>query len=141
VGDGTKTENERLGPKVNPDQTGEQGSRVDYPRRTLSKEEYAAEFTAVRDRKIQTSSYNRERKTSSVSDRESENSDAGHLAGVAGIVLGVLALFMWTIVLGPIAAILGYYAYSQDKRKTGAWGLALGAIAIISYFVLIPFVR
>ncbi|WP_238996461.1 DUF5353 domain-containing protein [Paenibacillus pinistramenti] len=130
-------------PKVNPDKTGEQGTRVDYPRRTLSNEEYAAEFAAVRDRKIQASALNRQETQSEEagSSAAGTGAEAGQIAGVAAIVLGVLALFMWTIVLGPVAAILGYYAYSQDKRTIGAWGMALGLIATLSYFVLIPFVR
>ncbi|WP_237691077.1 DUF5353 domain-containing protein [Paenibacillus caui] len=121
-------------PKMDPDHTGEQGTRIDYPRRTLSREEYATEFDAVRDRKVQEN-----RDTDRTNDDNTVNT--GRVAGIAGIVLGVLALFMWTIVLGPVAAVLGYYAYSQDSRTVGAWGLALGVIATLSYFVLIPFVR
>lgn len=124
-------------PKINPDHTGDQtgehdqGRRVDYPRRTLSHEEYAAEFDSIRDRKVMANH----------SMEESNVGGAGRVVGIIGIVLGVLALFMWTIVLGPIAAVLGYLAYSQGTRTMGAWGLALGIVATLSYFVLIPFVR
>lgn len=117
-------------PKMDPDHTGEQGNRIDYPRKTLSREEYAAEFDAIRDRKMNVHNYS-----------ENTAGSAGRVLGIIGIVLGVLSLFIWTVVLGPIAAVLGYLAYSQDRRTMGAWGMALGIIATISYFVLIPFVR
>ncbi|GGA20606.1 DUF4190 domain-containing protein [Paenibacillus physcomitrellae] len=140
-----RDDDHRLRPRVNPDHTGDQGTRIDYPRRSLNNEEYAAEFAAVRERKLQTSTHNREANVNQpreqARDQEDSDTGAGQIAGVAGIVLGVLALFMWTIVLGPIAAVLGYYAYSQGKRRVGAWGLALGLLATLSYFVLMPFVR
>ena len=126
-------------PKIDPDCTGEQGKRlerrIDYPRRTLSREEYAAEFDAIRERKLQISRPGR------VKTRADTEDSSGTIAGIAGVVLGILALFMWTIVLGPLAAVLGYYAYSQEKTTTGSWGLALGIIATLSYFILMPFVR
>ncbi|ANS75142.1 hypothetical protein AWM70_11455 [Paenibacillus yonginensis] len=139
-----RDDDHRLGPRVNPDHTGDQGTRIDYPRKSLTNEEYAAEFAAVRERKLQ-ATHSREGQQTQTreysGEKEDSRTDAGQIAGVAGIVLGVLALFMWTIVLGPVAAVLGYYAYSQGKRKTGAWGLALGLLATLSYFVLMPFVR
>lgn len=126
-------EEQKTAPKVEPDRTGEQGTRVDYPRRTLTHEEYAAEFDTIRGQKMQ-----EQRSSQSAAD---SSADSGRIVGVIGIVLGVLALFMWTIVLGPVSAVLGYFAYSQGKRTLGAWGLALGVIATLSYFILIPFVR
>ncbi|AWB45391.1 hypothetical protein DCC85_14960 [Paenibacillus sp. CAA11] len=128
--------------------------RVDYPRKT-DHEEYAAEIapsnrtTNVRplDRRvIVDKSVVPIRKYSDRTDKSSAQTaagekDAGKTAGYIGVGLGVLSLFMWSIVLGPIAAVLGFYAYNQGKRTSGAWALTLGIISTISYFVLIPFTR
>ncbi|MFM9280710.1 hypothetical protein [Paenibacillus jiagnxiensis] len=100
--------------------------RVDYPRRD-HQEEYAAEVAPVKP----------------VEDRREvrETGTMGNTAGYAGIALGILALFMWSIVLGPIAAILGIYSFFNGKRTLGGWAIGLGLVATISYFVFIPFVR
>ncbi|WP_346657628.1 hypothetical protein [Paenibacillus sp. YPG26] len=71
----------------------------------------------------------------------STESTSGQTAGYVGVALGIASLFIWSIILGPIAAILGFYAYSQGKRTSGAWAAGLGIIATLSYFVLIPFTR
>ncbi|MFB5266182.1 hypothetical protein ACE41H_05200 [Paenibacillus enshidis] len=100
--------------------------RVDYPRKD-HREEYAAEVAPIRpaeDRK-----------------EAQESGTKGKTAGYAGIALGILALFMWSIVLGPIAAILGFYSLANGKRTLGGWAIGLGLVATISYFVFIPFVR
>jgi hypothetical protein len=104
--------------------------RVDYPRKDHH-EEYAAEVAPgrpVEDR------------------REAEGTGTGtgtigNTVGYIGLALGILALFMWSIVLGPIAAILGIYSFFNGKRTLGGWAIGLGLVATISYFAFIPFVR
>jgi len=113
--------------------------RVDYPRlENDHKEEYAEEYAAEvapGPSRI-------------LDDTRGEDVDAdilesrtGQLVGYVGLAFGVVSLFMWSIVLGPVAAIMGYYAFSQGNKATGGWSMALGILATISYFVLMPFVR
>ncbi|MHA0855815.1 hypothetical protein [Paenibacillus sp. CMAA1364] len=110
-------------------------NRADYPRLVSNhKEEYAAEVasTPVRMRDIPKS-----RDT----DVEDFDRSTGNLAGYVGLALGLVSLFMWSIVLGPISIMMGYYAYFQGKKVTGTWAMGLGVLATISYLVLIPLGR
>ena len=107
--------------------------RRDYPRRDNHEEEYAAEVAPPRAGRYEVNQEEDE-------ERETTKSN-GRTAGYVGLALGIASLFMWSIVLGPIAAVTGYYAYSQGSRVWGAWGMGLGILATISYFVLIPFAR
>jgi hypothetical protein len=110
--------------------------RADYPRLTHNhKEEYAAEVAPTPIHARNVSTQNKDVDAEEMDDR------TGQLAGYVGLALGVLSLFMWSIVLGPIAAIVGYYAYSQGKKATGGWSMGLGILATLSYFFLGPFGR
>ncbi|MNO45930.1 hypothetical protein D3C76_362090 [compost metagenome] len=119
--------------------------RIDYPRRT-HQEEYAAEVMPLktartRDDREEVSRTNREileRPDAARSDVE--EGTAGSTVGYIGVGLGIASLFIWSIVLGPIAAIMGFYAYSQGRKASGAWAIGLGIVATLSYFI-IPFTR
>lgn len=107
-------------------------NRVDFPRLNHNQEEeYAAEVAPLPIRGGR----------SEVAVDEDVDSKAGSMAGYIGLALGIASLFMWSIVLGPIAAVTGYYAFSKGRRTMGAWSMGLGILATISYFVLIPFAR
>ncbi|OAB34222.1 hypothetical protein PGLA_23815 [Paenibacillus glacialis] len=108
--------------------------RVDYPRLNHDHneefgEEYAAEIAPAPSG------------ISNDDDADIMESRTGQMAGYVGLAFGVISLFMWSIVLGPVAAIIGYYAFSQGNKATGGWSMALGILATISYFVLMPFTR
>ncbi|MDT3426533.1 hypothetical protein J2Z22_002059 [Paenibacillus forsythiae] len=108
--------------------------RVDYPRKAPEhREEYASEISPPSIRS-DTPDGSGER----VGDREGE---AGKTTGYAGLALGIASLFIWPIILGPVAAVLGYYAYTQGRKTAGGWALGLGIVATLSYFVMIPFAR
>ncbi len=114
--------------------------RVDYPRKT-HQEEYAAEvvpMNTVADRRIE----RRDPDNTKQAERsESGTGTAGKTVGYVGVGVGIASLFMWSIILGPLAAVMGIYAYSQGQKTSGAWAIGLGVVATLSYFVLIPFTR
>lgn len=107
-------------------------SRVDYPRKD-HQEEFAAEVAPP----VGTGLHTR----SSVEHEDERDASTGRVAGYVGLVLGIVSLFMWSVILGPVAAVIGFYAYSQGRKTLGAWSIGLGILATISYFVLIPFAR
>lgn len=74
-------------------------------------------------------------------DEQHVKSQTGRISGYIGLAAGIAALFMWSIVLGPIAAVLGFFAYVNGNKTTGIWSIGLGALATLSYFAFIPFVR
>ncbi|WP_340025176.1 hypothetical protein MHI24_08340 [Paenibacillus sp. FSL K6-1096] len=111
-------------------------SRVDYPRRDRShSEEYAAEITPVRGEVISS------REDGEVHTRDSVKEAEDRTIGYIGLGFGVVSLFVWSIIMGPIAVVLGYYAYAKGQKTAGAWSMGLGIISALSYFVLIPFAR
>lgn len=112
-------------------------SRTDYPRVAHEEhnEEYAAEFAPTR------ADFTETERQDIGSDNGVKELEAGKTVGYIGVGLGIASLFMWSIILGPIAAVLGFYAYSQGRKTSGAWAAGLGIVATLSYFVLIPFTR
>ncbi|AKG35722.1 hypothetical protein [Paenibacillus durus] len=108
--------------------------RVDYPRKSPEhREEYASEISPLPVRSDSPDG-SKER----TADREG---DADKTAGYAGLVLGIASLFIWPVILGPSAAVLGYYAYNKGRKTAGGWAIGLGIVATLSYFVMIPFAR
>ena len=55
-------------------------------------------------------------------DEDKADVSTGRTVGYVGLVLGIASLFMWSVILGPIAAVVGYYAYSKGKAKRQAPG-------------------
>lgn len=108
--------------------------RVDYPRRDRAhNEEYAAEISPL---PMQGTADNR---TSTGADSQVD-SGSKRLGGIA-LALGVISLFIWSIILGPSATIMGFYAYSRGQKTAGAWAMGLGIVSTLSYFIIIPFAR
>ncbi|ETT56703.1 MULTISPECIES: hypothetical protein [unclassified Paenibacillus] len=113
-------------------------SRVDYPRRDRShNEEYAAELSPLPSQLQSTMERSGEAQRTTGGVSEGEDKRIGYI----GLGFGVVSLFIWSIILGPIAAVLGYYAYARGQKSAGAWSMGLGIVSTLSYFVLIPFAR
>lgn len=107
--------------------------RIDYPRRDRERtEEYAEEISPMSVRVP-----NRSR---DVSD-QAKPMAGGKTMGYVGLAFGIASLFMWSAILGPVAAVIGYFAYGRGQKTTGAWAMGLGIVAALSYFVMIPFAR
>ncbi|WP_025693349.1 hypothetical protein [Paenibacillus zanthoxyli] len=110
--------------------------RVDYPRKAPEhREEYASEISPLPVR-----SASPEGSEERATDRD-RGGEADKTAGYAGLVLGIASLFIWPVILGPSAAVLGYYAYNKGRKTAGGWAIGLGIVATLSYFVMIPFGR
>ncbi|AHV98413.1 hypothetical protein [Paenibacillus sabinae] len=108
--------------------------RVDYPRKAPEhREEYAAEVSPL---PVRTNSA-----AGSVARPADKEGEAYKTVGYVGLALGIASLFIWPIILGPSAAVLGYYAYNNGRKTAGAWAIGLGIVATLSYFVMIPFTR
>lgn len=122
--------------------------RVDYPRKADRQhlEEYAAEVTpagtysgnVIGEGRIERAEIDAH---AADSHEPVQASQSGRTVGYVGVGLGIAALFMWSIILGPLAAVMGFYAYSQGHKTSGAWGIGLGIVSTLSYFVLMPFTR
>lgn len=58
--------------------------------------------------------------------------------GTYGLICGILGLFIFGIILGPLALYFGYKAKSLDKSQ-GTGGIILGIIDILLWVVVIVF--
>jgi len=110
--------------------------RVDYPRLDREhREEYAAEVSPL-------PVYASHRAGGKAEAGEPEKAMSGsRTMGYVGLAFGIASLFMWSIILGPVAAVMGYFAYVRGQKTTGAWAMGLGIVSALSYFVMIPFAR
>ncbi|MGV9255576.1 DUF4190 domain-containing protein [Streptomyces sp. NPDC003697] len=73
--------------------------------------------------------------SSNVSSRSRTNGLA-----VASLVCGIIGLFLFNIVLGPIAIVLGFVGLRQASAKGGGGmakaGIVLGIVDLVLFFVL-----
>lgn len=67
-----------------------------------------------------------------------ETAGAGRALGWAALLFAVVSLFIWPLLMGATAAVLGYIAYRQGARSLGVWAMTLGIIAAAAYFILSP---
>ncbi|MBW7473684.1 hypothetical protein K0T92_02865 [Paenibacillus oenotherae] len=63
---------------------------------------------------------------------------AGVAVGWAGLIIAALSWFVWPVLLGITAAVLGFIAFRQGSRGLGTWSITLGLIAAAAYLILIP---
>ncbi|WP_379161174.1 hypothetical protein [Paenibacillus sp. sgz5001063] len=110
--------------------------RIDYPRRDRNlNEEYAAEISPL------PAHVHRGLIKGTEAKKEDGTNTDSRTTGYVGLGFGIVSLFVWSIILGPIAAVLGYYAYAKGQKTAGAWAMGLGIVSTLSYFIMIPFAR
>ena len=49
---------------------------------------------------------------------------------IAGLVCGLLGLFLFPVVLGPLALVFGLVALNKAKRGAGHRGMAIAAVVL-----------
>lgn len=59
------------------------------------------------------------------------------LIGILGTVCGVVGLLILPIIFGPAGLILGIIAVQKQEQKLGWWGIVLGGINILYFYVVI----
>ncbi len=63
---------------------------------------------------------------------------AGRTLGMFSLIMAIASLFVWPLLLGLTAAVLGYAAYRQGARGLGVWSMTIGLLAAAAYVVFIP---
>lgn len=63
---------------------------------------------------------------------------AGTAIGWTAIIFALASLFIWPILMGAAAVLLGFSAYMQGSRSLGTVSMTIGLIAVIVYLLLIP---
>jgi hypothetical protein len=71
-----------------------------------------------------------------------ETRAAGNGMAIAGLVCGIIGLFFFSVILGPLAIIFGGIGLSRAGRGAGhrtmsIWGIALGILDVVLFVVLL----
>ncbi|WP_424766210.1 hypothetical protein [Paenibacillus sp. sgz302251] len=62
----------------------------------------------------------------------------GFALGWVSLVFAVASWFIWPVLLGVTAAVLGFIAYRQGARALGGWAMAIGLIALALNLIIVP---
>ncbi|NIK77417.1 hypothetical protein FHS15_002553 [Paenibacillus castaneae] len=63
----------------------------------------------------------------------------GYRLGWVALVFAVASWFVWPVLMGATAAVLGFIAYRQGSGGLGAWSMAIGIIALALNLIIVPF--
>lgn len=74
---------------------------------------------------------------------DGRRADGGELRGQglgwSGLVLSILAFFIYPVFLGIAGAIFGYFSYRQGAQTLGIWSMALGGLAVLGALLFSPY--
>lgn len=68
-----------------------------------------------------------------------ETETGGRALGWIALVFALASWFIWPVLLGATAAVLGFIAYRQGARALGGWSMAIGIVALALNLVIVPF--
>jgi hypothetical protein len=63
----------------------------------------------------------------------------GYALGWVSLVFAIASWFIWPVLMGATAAVLGFIAYRQGARGLGGWAMAIGLIALALNLIIVPF--
>lgn len=98
-------------------------------------EEMAADF-AVGDPVVRTD--RREDRHVERAER-ADTETGGYALGWVSLVFAIASWFIWPVLLGATAAVLGFIAFRQGARGLGGWSMAIGLIALALNLIIVPF--
>ncbi|GBF75443.1 hypothetical protein PA598K_03855 [Paenibacillus sp. 598K] len=77
---------------------------------------------------------------STVHSGEMDRADAtaGRVIGWVALAFAVASWFLWPVLMGATAALLGWFAYRQGSKRLGAWAVGIGLVALAAYLALLP---
>ncbi|WP_168119284.1 hypothetical protein [Paenibacillus sp. HB172176] len=71
-------------------------------------------------------------------ERVNASEGSGALGWVA-LVFAIASWFVWPLLIGASAAVLGYVAFRQGARGLGGWAIAMGLFAVLLHVIVVPF--
>jgi hypothetical protein len=100
-------------------------------------EEFAAEFapTPLLGNQLP----NRVEKADFETEEDDTSSRGGQTFGWIGLVLAIASLFIYPVAMGFAAVIMGLVAFVQGSRALGSWSVIIGGIALLAYYVIVPY--
>jgi len=71
--------------------------------------------------------------------RRADDGLGGQGLGWTGIVLSILAFFMFPVILGIAGVAFGYFSYRQGAHTLGIWAMVLGGLAVLGALLFSPY--
>lgn len=68
-----------------------------------------------------------------------ETKEAGGALGWVSLIFALASLFIWPVLLGATAAVLGFVAYRQGAKGLGSWSIGIGLASMVLYLLIAPF--
>ncbi|MEX2462425.1 MAG: hypothetical protein WD469_14190 [Paenibacillaceae bacterium] len=59
--------------------------------------------------------------------------------GWSAMVVSILSLFIFPIIMGSAGSILGIIAVFKGTRMLGGWSIAIGLVSIFTALILVPY--
>lgn len=67
-----------------------------------------------------------------------ETKTTGYSLGWVSLVFAIASWFVWPVLMGATAAVLGYLAYRQGAKGLGTWAMVIGLVALMLQLVIVP---
>ncbi len=113
--------------------TNMESEKTEPPRLELNQDdvEFAAAYGAAIPEK-------KERPKENQQEFEGDVQDRGKGLGVTALVIAIISLFLWPLVLAPVAIILGGISIRRGSTL-GWWAVGIGLLSFIIMIVALPF--
>jgi uncharacterized membrane protein YkgB len=110
-----------------------ESEKTEPPRLELNHDdvEFAAAYGAALPEK-------KERPRENQQESERNVQDQGKGLGVTALVIAIISLFLWPLVLAPVAIILGGISIRRGS-SLGWWAVGIGLLSFIIMIVALPF--
>ncbi|MDF2837416.1 MAG: hypothetical protein K0Q63_3056 [Paenibacillus sp.] len=67
-----------------------------------------------------------------------QTESGGTALGWVSLVFAIASWFIWPVLIGAAATVLGFIAYRQGAKGLGAWSMALGLAALALNLIIVP---
>lgn len=70
---------------------------------------------------------------------ERQEESGGEWFGYIGLALAILSLFVYPVLFGAIAIVLGFMARRRNSTGVGSWAIGIGTLSVILGIFIAPF--
>ncbi|MDQ6421096.1 DUF4190 domain-containing protein [Paenibacillus sp. LHD-117] len=79
------------------------------------------------------------RPASGMAAMDADTESSGTALGWVALVFAIASWFIWPVLIGATAAVLGFIAYRRGARGLGGWAMGIGLVALALNLIIVPF--
>lgn len=68
-----------------------------------------------------------------------ETESGGMTLGWVALVFAAVSWFIWPVLMGATATVLGFIAFRQGAKSLGGWSMGIGLSALALNLIIVPF--